>query len=91
MDRANACLRSFSIFLLESCVGSVVGDTIETDLTDLTSGPGSFVFDASSLSAFVDGSFWIFVSAVTFSDERSQILLQPKSRRLHRILSGPLS
>jgi hypothetical protein len=70
------CLLTIVSILLGSCFGFVidntiaaVGDTIEKDLTYLTSGPASFVYDTSSLSAFVHGSFRIFVPAVTFSDE----------------------
>jgi len=73
---------------LESCGGSILGDTIETDLTDLTSGPGSFVFDTSNLSAFVDGSFWIFVSGVTFSDESATVSVKKISRDASAFAEG---
>jgi hypothetical protein len=58
---------------LESCFGSVVGDAIATGFIDLTTGAASFVYDTSSLSAFVHGSFWSFVPAVTFSDESATV------------------
>jgi hypothetical protein len=77
-----------SIFFLESCVGSVVGDTIETALIDLTSGAASFVYDTSILSAFVDRSFWLFVSAVTFSDESATVSGKEISRETSAFVKG---
>src|SRR5258706_13647473 len=67
------CLLTIPSILLEGCFGAATGNAIATDLTDLTSGAASFVYAPSSLSAFVDGSFWSFVSAVTFSDERQAV------------------
>jgi hypothetical protein len=67
------CLLAILSIFLEGWFGSVVGNTIAIDVTDLTSAAVSFLYDTSSLSAFVNGPFWRFGPAVTLSDESATV------------------
>jgi hypothetical protein len=81
------CLLTILFLFLETCVGSVLGNTVDTDLTDLTSGLASFVYDSSSLSAFIGGSF-IVVPAVALTDESATVSVEETSRETSAFAKG---
>jgi hypothetical protein len=88
-DGSCQCLITIhSVFFLESRFGSVVGNTIETDLTDLVSGAASFVYETSILSAFVDGSLWSFVPVVTLSDDNATVSVNEVSLGISSFANG---
>jgi hypothetical protein len=66
-----SCQCRFTILSIfsDGCFGSVVGNPIAMDLTDLTSGTASFVYVTWSLSAFVNVSLGTFIPSVSFSGE----------------------
>ena len=74
------CLFTILSIFSDGCFGSVVGDPIAMDLTDLTSGAASFMYVTWSLSAFVNVSLWKFVPVVMFSDESATLSVRVASR-----------
>jgi hypothetical protein len=78
------CLLTILSFSLETCGGSVLGNTIDTDLPDLTSRP---VFDTSGWSA-LKGESLIIVAAVAFADESATVSAVGSSRETSAFATG---
>jgi hypothetical protein len=74
------CLFTILSIFSDGCFGSVVGNPISMDLTDLTSGAASLMYVTWSLSAFVNVSLWTFVPVVMFSDESATLSVGVVSR-----------
>jgi hypothetical protein len=74
------CLLTILSIFPDGCFGSVAGNPIAMDLTDLTSGAASFMYVTWSLSDFANVSLGTFVRAVAFSDESAPLLVRVGSR-----------